>query len=99
MIPDDTGKQLHDKATRGMPLTTEAEAHLKEWYARLDEEESRLLAAAAPPSDLEALRRQVHAILAEIITVTQKIQAVTRENEALRKEIAALQERLPRKVS
>ena len=99
MAPDDIAKQLHDKATRGVSLTAEEQVCLEAWYARLDEEESRQLAAGAAPSDLAALRQQVQGTLAEIIAVSQKIQALNKENEDLRKEILALQQSLPRKAS
>jgi predicted nucleic acid-binding Zn-ribbon protein len=99
MAPDDVAKQLHDKATRGTPLTGEEQALLQEWYARLDQEESRHLAAGPPPTDLAALRQEIQNTLSGIIAVSQKIQALKKNNEDLRKEILALQQRLPRKAS
>src|SRR5262245_63489372 len=98
MTPDDIGKQLHDKATRGISLSAEEEKLLAAWYARHDEEEARQLAAAPPPPHLGELRQKIDAALAEIIAVAQRIQTVNRENEALRNEIAILQQRLSQKA-
>jgi hypothetical protein len=76
MIPENMGKQLHDKATRGLPLSTDEQAMLLQWYAQVDKEEGKHLATAARPPDLAALRQQVQANLAEIIAVSQKIQTM-----------------------
>lgn len=100
MIPDDLGKQLHDRATRGKPLSVEERELLAEWYRRLDEEEGRQFAkAAAAPSRMQALREQVNATLAQIVEVAQHIQTLNRENDALRNEIALLEQRLIQKAS
>jgi hypothetical protein len=37
-------QQLHDKATRGVPLTPDEQPRLEAWYARLDQAERALLA-------------------------------------------------------
>lgn len=100
MISDDLGKQLHDRATRGQPLTAAERELLAEWYRRLDQEEARLFAkAAAAPSHMQALREQVNATLAQIVEVAQHIQTLNRENDALRNEIALLEQRLIQKAS
>src|SRR5262245_42009368 len=99
MIPNDVGQQLHDRATRGLPLSPEEQANLYAWYAQLDEEEGKRLPKPGRPERLAALREQVRATLSEVITVAQQIQAVHKENDALRKEIADLHERLARKAS
>jgi hypothetical protein len=49
MIPDDVGRQLHDKATRGVALSDEEQARLAAWYPRHPAEEAALLAVAPPP--------------------------------------------------
>jgi hypothetical protein len=100
VIPDDIGQQLHHRATVGQALSTEEQGLLYGWYAQLDEEEGKRLAAEpVRPERLALLREQVSATLAQIIAVTQQIQAINRENDALRKEIAALHDRLARKAS
>jgi hypothetical protein len=99
MTSDERGKQLHDRATRGLPLSTEEQAALTAWYARHDEEEGRALSAAAVSSSLTVMREQVNATLAQIAAVAQRIQTVNKENEAVRNEIALLEQRLIPKTS
>jgi len=91
--------RLHDKATRGLPLSTEEQALLTAWYARHDEEERKMFSNIAAPSRLAALREQVNATLAQIVEVAQHIQTLNRENDALRNEIALLEQRLIQKAS
>jgi hypothetical protein len=99
MTPDEVGVHLHDKATRGLPLSADEQSLLAAWYARQDEEEGKQLAGAGVPSRLAALREQVSATLVQIIAVSQRIQNLNQENEGLRKEIASLEQRLPQKAS
>lgn len=100
MISDDLGKQLHDRSTRGQPLSAEEREVLTEWYQHFDQEEVRLFAkAAAAPPHTQALREQVNATLAQIVEVAQHIQTLNRENDALRNEIALLEQRLIQKAS
>jgi peptidoglycan hydrolase CwlO-like protein len=99
MTPDDVGVRLHDKATRGLPLSSEEQALLTAWYARQDEEERKHLSNVPAPSHVEALRKQVSATLAQIVEVAQHIQTLNRENDALRNEIALLEQRLIQKAS
>jgi hypothetical protein len=99
MTPDEVGKQLHDRATRGLPLSGEEQSLLAEWYARLNEEEGRQLSAPTPAPNVAVLRGLVDTTLTQIGAVSQKIQTILRENEALRNEIVILQQRITRKVS
>lgn len=48
MISDEFAKELHDKATRGEPLSNEAQAQLENWYALQDQAESLALGTSAP---------------------------------------------------
>ena len=98
MTTNEVGTQLHDKATRGLPLSAEEQALLTAWYARQDEEEGRQLAAGAP-SRLATLREEVNSTLAQIIRVSRCIQTMNQENESLRKEIAVLEKRLIQQAS
>lgn len=50
MISDDLGKQLHDKATRGLALTRSEQTQLEAWYELQDQVEARLLTRADTPS-------------------------------------------------
>jgi hypothetical protein len=94
MTPDSLGQQLHDRATRGGTLTAEEQAALAEWYRRQDEEEGRQLRHARPSADLDALRREYHRLLGELVATTQQIQAEAAENERLRSRVAELEKQL-----
>lgn len=92
-------QQLHDRATRGEPLSADERARLVDWYARLDQEEAASLNPTAPPASLAVLQAQVKATLAQLATLTEQIQTQTAENAALRREIAALQAQLAQKLA
>ncbi len=70
MSTDTVGQQLHDRATRGEPLSTEERAQLDVWYARLDAEEGAVLAGAVLPGRITALQAQIATALAHLSTVT-----------------------------
>ena len=44
----DLNQQLHDRATRGEPLSVAEQAQLEQWYASLDQAESQSLAVGKP---------------------------------------------------
>ena len=94
MTPDEIGMHLHDRSTRGESLTSAEQDQLEEWYTLQDAQESYLLQAEEPVSDLSQLRMQVDAALAHLTAISQRIQTVTSENDALRKEISVLQQQL-----
>ncbi len=93
MNPDELARQLHDKATRGVPLSPTEQIHLHEWYARQDEQESALLRQAASPTT-PSLQAQVDAAIVQLGSITQQIQTLAAENEAVRQEVAALRRQL-----
>ncbi|MDM8517215.1 hypothetical protein QUF76_13520 [Desulfobacterales bacterium HSG16] len=43
MLSDETGKALHDRATRGKSLSLEEQKLLEKWYNEQDDAESQLL--------------------------------------------------------
>src|SRR5438876_254794 len=94
MMTDKIGRELHDRATRGMPLSAEDQAQLEKWYDQQDECETDTLVRAAPPADLVRVRHDVDAALVELQNVTHRIQALAGENETLKREIAVLQRQL-----
>jgi len=94
MISDETGKQLHDKASRGESLTAVEQAQLTAWYATQDEAEANVLHQAAVEVDLEILQRQVDAASTQLTAVTERIQQVTAENNDMRQEITRLRQQL-----
>lgn len=94
MSTDELAKQLHDKATRGIALSTAEQAKLEAWYAQQDTEENAILARTTPPQTLVTLQVQVDTAVAQLLTVTQRIQELVAQNDALRRDIAALQRQL-----
>jgi peptidoglycan hydrolase CwlO-like protein len=95
MSTSEFGKQLHDKATRGMTLSTVEQEKLDAWYAQQDQEEGTLLAQTSSSSTLTTLQTQVDTVVARLLAVTQRLQEIETHNEALRRDIAALQRQLP----
>jgi hypothetical protein len=61
MISDDTVKQLHDRFTRGEPLSAEEQARLEEWYAEQDTAENHILGLPTNPNttNITAIKAQV----------------------------------------
>src|SRR5258708_39045778 len=96
MSADQQAQQIHDRATRGEPISAEERSQLDQWYARMDAEEGALL-NRGPPHDLAAQRGQIDAAVAQVRVVTQRIQTLTAENETVRREVAALQRQLAEK--
>ena len=89
-------RQLHDKATRGIALSTIEQAQLDAWYAQQDQEESAFLRQTSPPGTLVALQTQVDTAVAQLLAVTQRLQELAIHNDTLRHDIAVLQEQLTR---
>ncbi len=96
MNSNDLGQQLHDKATRNVPLTSEEQGELQGWYAQQDAAESQALQPAAGEADLSRLRRQVDAALGQLGVVTRQIQEAAAANATLREELAVLRRRAAR---
>ncbi len=94
MLAEETGKRLHDRASRGESLTDEEQAQLAAWYAVQDAAESEMLRQPEVEVDVEVLQRQVDAASAQLMTVAERIQQVVAENNLLRQEIARLQQQL-----
>lgn len=94
MIADDLGQQLHDRATRGAPLTAPEQAQLDEWYRQQDRAEAQRLGQSNGGGDATALRNQVTEALAQMQAVAADIQSLSSANEALRREVTALRERV-----
>lgn len=97
MNPNNVGKQLHDRATRGVELTAEEQAQLNEWYAQRDRAEVAVLSRPTSAQSLDALHAQVDRVMVQLGDVTQRIQTLSAENDAVRKEIVELQRRLASK--
>ena len=94
MLAGELGQPLHDKATRGAPLTPPEQAQLEAWFQREDSAESQILLRRPPETTPSALRAQVDQALAEMTSVARNIQELAAANELLRRDLAALRERV-----
>ncbi|MBI4330319.1 MAG: hypothetical protein HY673_03445 [Chloroflexi bacterium] len=94
MISDDLAKQLHDKVTRGEPLSVEEQMQLEKWYALQDNAESMALNLTTAEKTLTNLQTQIDAALVQLMTVTKRIQEIAAENETLRRETITLRYQL-----
>jgi hypothetical protein len=92
MVSDEVGKQLHDRATRGEPLSAEEQVLLEDWYAAQDEAEAAQLGLNTNP--INPLQAHIDSALAQLASSTERIQTINKENETLRGENADLRSRL-----
>ena len=97
-----TEQLLHDRATRGEPLTPAEQAQLEAWYDALNRQEAQVVFGQPDPSasitmaqkNLDLLRTQVDESLTHLALTTQRLQEVSAQNKLLRSEITALREQL-----
>lgn len=85
------------RRTRGEALSNQEQAELEQWYARLDRDESAMLARTVASPKLAELEAQVAQATAQLQSVTQRIQTLSAENAVVRQEIADLQRQLIQK--
>ena len=95
MSLDEFAKQLHDKATRGLALSAEDQAHLEAWYTEQNQREHAILGPMGSSQRLATLRTQVKTALAHLLTATLRIYEINVYNETLRREIALFQRQHP----
>lgn len=88
------GQRLHDRATRGEPLSDQERALLDQWYAAQDQAEHAVLQPGGTRVPAAALQQHVDAALARLRDVAEQIQVLSDENAATRREIASLQRQL-----
>ena len=93
MMLNEPGPRLHDRATRGQPLTQEEAIALEAWYAQQDQAELAQI-VRIPERNLTLLQQQIDAALAQLARTTQQIRRLARENAALRRENAHLRVQL-----
>lgn len=98
MTPDELGMKLHDRATRGLPLSDEEERQLQDWYDKNDREEAAMLKRNSA-SARNIGQTEVNAALEQVAAATMRIQELTQENEALRQSILALRRQLESRAS
>src|SRR5437899_2389674 len=95
MIPDELGMRLHDRATRGLPLSAEEQQQLQAWYEEQDRAEAEMLGLTQlAPIDNSDVQAQIKAAEARLAQVTRRHQDLAAQNTALRAEIAALRAKL-----
>lgn len=96
MIPDEVGRQLHDRRTRGETLSHGERLELDRWYGDQDEAGDRELSAVDSASPTDALADEIEAVTSQLAIVTRDIQQTARESAALRRETDGLRQQLPR---
>lgn len=89
---------LHDRHTRGEPLSDKERAQLTAWYAQQDQEEGLLLERVAV-SGSAALEQQIDTTLSQLRVVVQQIEEQTHHNEVLRRDIAKLHQQLAQRLA
>ena len=94
-----TLQELHDRATRGQPLTAAEQTHLDEWYAQQDTEENALINGTQTPQTIEGLQAQIKTALTQVAIITQQIQELMHQNEELRREVAGLKNQLTQRLT
>jgi len=87
-------KKLHHLATTGATLTDGQQTELEDWYAQQDREEQSALNLSGVNTDLESLRVQVEAALAQLLAATKRMQDLVAENDNLRHDLAFLRQKL-----
>lgn len=90
MINDEEGKGLHDRASRGEPLSEVELWQLEEWYAYRDRLEFESIQLPNNNTVISSLQAQIGTALDELVKLTNRIQRLTAENKQLRKENAIL---------
>ena len=94
MIDNQLGTQLHDKATRAYPLTSDEIGLLDAWYAHQDAWEADYLAKPTIHNELVDLKNQTIVTIAQVAVVSQQLKQITQENTAIKQEIMSLQRRV-----
>ena len=92
-IADSAAQALHDRASRGLPLTESERQDLRDWYAFQDQTEGDLIVHRGQ-SPLVDLRARIEESAVQLRAAVDRIQALTAENETLQHEIEALQGQL-----
>ena len=101
MITDELGKQLHDKYTRGIPLSSDEQEQLENWYEYHDNLEQVVFDTALHTKMKEyqqtiadqgqkKLWDQIEASFIHLAKMTKRIQEIAAENDILRQEVSRL---------
>src|SRR5437016_4066163 len=95
----DHGAQLHDRRSRGLPLTAEEQELLQAWYEAEDRAELAVLQHEMAISPLDGLRSRLFERLTEMSDVTHRIRETATRNEQLRASNRALEAQLELRLS
>lgn len=88
------GPDLHDRFTRGQPLSDEELAALRLWYDQQDQVENRILLETMPPDEVHEARARFLDLMSRLEVVSRRIREVALANEQLRAENRVLQGQL-----
>jgi len=99
MDSDAALQSLHDRATRGEPLSAEEQARLEAWYGRLDREEAQSLTATFEDAASRRLRGDIHAALRRVHELTESVGGLMAANDDLRLDIAGLKAKLAQRAT
>ena len=86
-------QQLHLLAARGEKLSPEDEAKLKNWYEKLDREES-VINQNNRPIDTARLRKKIEKTTKQIGSLSNEITTLLTQNEQIRSENQELRRQL-----
>jgi hypothetical protein len=89
MDKDERLKALHDRATRGSPLTADEEAALAAWYRGHDRLDDRL-GGVDSSERLAALDEQLAEALVRLSAAGERVRALAERNDEIRRENDAL---------
>ncbi len=99
MISDEVGKKLHDKATRGVTLSSADQKRLKIWYKDQDDAECESLKLSTSLKSETMLQKEIDSILIKIGAANEEISKLSNHNKLLKKDIFKIQQRLSQNVT
>ena len=99
MVSDASGKQLHNRATRGEALSEEEQAQLNAWYDEQDREEMMMLRRDTPVEDQDSLQADIDSVLYRIGNTAKRIKSISQQNEVLREEIMRFRRQLAQQAT
>jgi len=96
---DDQTLVLHDRVTRGQPLSPEERARLDAWYADQDQAEMNMLRSNPEADTVVRLQHEIGVVLTRLADVGIQIKELAAQNDALRRENALLQHQVSTRLA
>jgi len=93
-MTSDTIADLHDRLTRGEPLSEEEYQAVQAWYAEQDQLERSLINRQQSSDVIAQLQQEISQTAHQLEIITQQMTTTISANTALRQEISRLQARL-----